>query len=203
VLRCGILELREAAIQALREVGGPYVIPPLASVLADPDTRIAVRAAIALEQLREPAAWRALAGVWAKGHLEVRVRAVRALTVLGDEAAVPELCRALSDSVYLIRYEAASGFVRLAGPGRKVPIQVRAALPILRQRLSLLSAERPDIRNACRDAIQRIEAATAQMKQLPLPAAGEEPGPEQLPLPADAAPHAPGTDKVEAPGVRR
>lgn len=82
VLRCGILELREAAIHALGEIGGPHVIAPLASVLTDLDARIAVRAALSLGQLREPAAWRALAGARAKGHLEVRVRAVRALIEL-------------------------------------------------------------------------------------------------------------------------
>lgn len=179
-----VAELREAVADALGEIGGREAIAPLSRALTDSNGRVALRAAVALGRSRDPAALRALAGARAKNHPEVRIRAVRALVEIGDESAITELCRALCDSSNAVRYEAAAGFSRLAGLGRRVPVQIRSALPILRQMTSPLSVERADLKHACREAVNRIETATVQSKQLPLPAEGRRETQVDLPVPA-------------------
>lgn len=184
VLQGEAAEVREAVADALGEIGGREAIEPLSCALTDVNGRVALRAAVALGRIRDPAALRALAGARAKSHPEVRIRAVRALVEIGDESAITELCRALCDPSGAVRYEAAAGFSRLAGFGSGVPVQIRSALPILRQMTSPLSVERADLKHTCREAISRIETATVRMKQLPLPAARRSEMAVDLPVPA-------------------
>jgi HEAT repeat protein len=137
-------------------------------------------------RLGSPKAVPTLATVLYDRSVTVRLAAVTSLVSIGDPTAIQELCRTLENSEFLVRREAAVGLGVLAGRDTVLPLQLRGAVPVLQRLCATLSGERVEVRRACRDALQRIEARTGLLKGLPVPAGPGEALPDTLPRPSEA-----------------
>ena len=116
------LEVRQAATQALAQIGAPaveYLIP----VLLDEGWDAASRAAQALGEIEDARATAPLAQVLRRGHPIVRIRAATALGKIGDVEALEPLCAALDDGEGAVRQQAAEALGKL-GDGRAAPALV-------------------------------------------------------------------------------
>lgn len=104
--------VRQCAALGLRKSLDPVSIPALALVLSDPDPLCADLAVDSLTLLGE-AAVPALLEVLASGAQGARLRAVRALALIGDKRAIPALFAALSEDSVLMDYWANEGLDRM------------------------------------------------------------------------------------------
>lgn len=104
--------VRQCAALALRQRPDPAAIPDLIDALDDPDRLFARLAADALAACGK-AALPALLKVMEGDSQPARLEAMRALSAMGDEQAIPALFKALDEQSYLIEYWANAGLERL------------------------------------------------------------------------------------------
>ncbi len=216
------LRVRYAAAADLGQIGSPAV-PALMEALKDTSEYVRIFAADTLGQIRDPQAVPALTESLEDRNRPVRMYASRALMEIGFPA-VPALIVALQDTDANVRQSAALALGGIDDP-RVVPALIvalqdtdamvrlfsavalggiasrnphpalRDALPTLRRlrTRNLLSV------SEVQKAIDQIEAATAGMKDLPLPASAPEPDAASLPLPSIAP--APSPDDLPIPAA--
>jgi HEAT repeat protein len=181
----GDAHLREIAGAALVQLGEAAVLP-LCAALKDRDWRVRTQAAEVLVRIGDPRAVLPLIAAL-KGHgWESAMQIARALGERGDARAVLPLCEALR----AWHIEAAVALGEMAA--RKPVPEVKAALPLLRERLRFLAsgAANTEVTQIYRNPLERIEAATASMNDLPIPASAPLPSAEELPVPCGPAPTA-------------
>jgi HEAT repeat protein len=104
--------VRQCAILGLRQHPDAGCIAALARALGDEDPLVADLAVGALEAIGEPAV-PALLDLMEKGAWAVRLKAVRALAMIGDERSIPALFAALDEDSALIEYWASEGLERM------------------------------------------------------------------------------------------
>jgi len=169
----------EWAAKALVAVGAS-AIAPVCDALSDPDWAVRVNAAEVLCAVAAPQSLAALVRALADQEPDVRRLASSALVRIGP-AAVPALCAALQDDSPLAQEAAARTLAAMAEAQPNPPL--RAALPQLRH---LSQTSGGQTRDAAYSALEAIEAATASMRDLPLPA--DPPALElgELPVPSHA-----------------
>ncbi|HTE17482.1 MAG TPA: HEAT repeat domain-containing protein [Armatimonadota bacterium] len=192
-------DLRGRAAEVLGKIGEPAVVP-LCAVLKGEDRAASLQAAITLGQIRDTRAvddlgealraaipmWDPRTGELFEGDRQLARAAVTVLGRIGGAGAVPPLCTALQGWDREVRAWAADALAAMAG---RTPVpELRAAVPVLRRHVALWLLEPEPARLAYRRALQRIEAATASWKDLPLPS---QPPPPAGSLPRPASPPAP------------
>jgi HEAT repeat protein len=104
--------VRQCAVLGLRQHPDAGCIAALARALGDEDPLVADLAVGALEAIGEPAV-PALLDLMEKGAWAVRLKAVRALAMIGDERSIPALFAALDEDSALIEYWASEGLERM------------------------------------------------------------------------------------------
>lgn len=208
LLACTEPEVRLRAVSRARTYGAQSV-PPLCGALKDPDFRVRAAAAELLGELGDQRALRPLIEAL---HDCFEFRSARASRLLGvgvvlgmialflvallatmfaqggtaivDWAkGVGALWQQRCQRTDLVRVLAES--IEQVG-GRTTAPEMRCVLPELKSVASDLLRQSGQTRAASRRAIARIEAVTARLSALPLPAAGLSGAVDQLPGPADA-----------------
>lgn len=175
--------VRERAAEALGRIGSLEGVAALVQALQDGEKQVAANSAAALGAVRDPRSAEPLARSLAHGYLELRTASARALGEIGGDVAVAALCRGLEDPEERVYREAVLGLTSIALVSEVAPVQLRAALPALKNMAGAFSTESAEVKRACREAIRAIEARTASTKQLPLPAEPDLPPAETLPRP--------------------
>ena len=104
--------VRQCAALGLRMHPDPHVVPPLIHALNDPDALTADLAADALEAIAAEAV-PALLEILQSGAQAARMKAVRALAVIGDTRAIPALYAALDEDSAWMEYWATEGLERM------------------------------------------------------------------------------------------
>ena len=104
--------VRQCAALALRKRPNSRAVPALISALDDPDHLCASLSANALEAIG-PEAVPALLEVMQKGSPASRLKAVRALALIGDQRSIPVLFAALEGESALMEYWANEGLERM------------------------------------------------------------------------------------------
>jgi HEAT repeat protein len=131
-------ELREAAIWALGQIGGPTAERRLRTALADPDVRVRRTAIEKLGELKVRAAVPELIRLLEdpRGEPSGRVAAATALGAIGDSRAAGPLLVALKDANVYVRAEAEKALALL-----KAPPAPRDAVNLLRDPSPRVRAE--------------------------------------------------------------
>jgi len=136
-------DVRWWAVRTLAEIKFPHAIPLLINALSDPDDGVRQCAALALQQQPDSRAipalvkllnapdhlLRRLAGdalissgddavpalleVLSESHQQARIEAARALALIGDTRAIPELYKMLDSDSALLEYWASDGLERM------------------------------------------------------------------------------------------
>ena len=185
-------DVRRLASEMLA-AAGPPAAPALVAALGDVNGHRRRAAALILGRIAAPDAAEGLRAACADEYPLVRSAAVAALGCLGQVcvADIAVLIQAIDDDSTWVRRHAAEALAALAD---RAPVpDLRAALPTLRRRARFLFAS-DELRDACHSAIEKIEAATEVIKDLPLPTIAAPPSSvEGLPLPAAAPPSRPDT----------
>lgn len=176
--------VRAQAAESLGKLGWREAVPALIEALQDSRWQVATKAATALGAIGDAGGVEPLIRALAHENPELRVCAVTALGELGGAAALAALCRSFGDREPRVRREAALAVARLVTLSADIPVDARAALPMLQQLRDEAPELESEIRAACELAIRNIEAATASVKQLPLSVGVQPLDPENLPLPA-------------------
>lgn len=177
--------VRALAAESLGKLGWREAVPALIQTLQDSRWQVALKAATALGTLGDPGGVEPLIRTLAHENPEFRVCAVKALGELGGATALAALCRSLGDPEPRVRREAALAVARLVITSNDIPVQARAALPMLQRLYESGTVEGSEDRAACGSAIRKIEAATASVKQLPLSVGAQPLEADALPLPAN------------------
>lgn len=171
-------DLRRYAAWALGEIGDRQAALALIVALQDEDSGTRQHTAEALGKIEDGRAVPALTAALRDADSGTRRYAALALGNIGDVRAVPALTAALWDTDGDTQKYAAGALGKLAA-GLPDPVPaLRAALPRLRH----LRKRGPIFQ----DALEQIEAITARLKSLPLPADAPPPDSATLPRPADA-----------------
>jgi HEAT repeat protein len=105
-------EVRQCAVLALQKQPDARAIPPLVVLLKDSDQllrRLAGDALIAAGNDAVPDLLEVLAG----SHQQARIEAARALALIGDTRAIPDLFKALDSDSALLEYWAGDGLERM------------------------------------------------------------------------------------------
>jgi HEAT repeat protein len=176
-------ELQGAAAVALGRIGDRRATAALCALLR-PDARgpnIQAEVAEALGHLGDPEAIPVLSEALTAPHAAVRAAAAQSLGKLGDASSIPPLCQGLYDEETSVRQAAATALGTIAERSPTAPIQLRAAIPILRRLGSNLSPDGPAVRPTYREVLRQIEARTASIKELPLPASPAAANADSLP----------------------
>jgi HEAT repeat protein len=192
---------RRRAVDALARVQDARVAPLLCRAMREDRHRyVRGRAVESLVRLGAAGAVQPLCEALTDRSWYVRKSAAAALGEIGDARAVPALCETLkrrdphSEAVQCAAAEA----LRRIAERQPVPA-LRAALPVLRERLARWRWwTDARYRQSYRATLERIEAATAEMKDVPLPARAPPPAPQGLPIPAAPASF-PDADRLPVP----
>lgn len=104
--------VRQCAALGLRLRPDPSAVAPLIQALSDEDQLAAALAADALIEIGEPAV-EALLEVMASASQAARLKAVRALALIGDQRSIPVLFAALDEDSALLEYWASRGLERM------------------------------------------------------------------------------------------
>ena len=104
--------VRQCAALGLRLRPDPGAVPRLIKALSDEDQLFAALAADALVEVGEPAV-PALLEVMASGIQAARLKAVRALALIGDQRSIPALFAALDEDSAVLEYWASQGLERM------------------------------------------------------------------------------------------
>ena len=182
-------EVRRCAVEALGRSGGPSVITPLVKALADGAETVRDAAEGALARVGGPAV-PSLIDALSYREMMIRRGAAAALGRIADERGVAPLIRVLrgQESEVAVCRAAAAALGEVASR-RPTPL-LRDALPVLRR----LTERDPLYRRVMR----QIEAATAGVRHLPVPAANPPPPADQLPVPANPPPFVPDDSAARA-----
>lgn len=184
-------EVRRYAVESLGQEGIPSVVLPLIKALGDGHE--AVRDT-AVEALARVGVCAVPVLIDALGHrsLTIRCGAALALGRSADARAIPPLIEALRAPEYedALSQAAAQSLGKMAS--RHPDPQLCHALPLLRR-----LAQRDGL---YRDVMRRIEASTADVRRLPIPAAQPAPSTADLPIPAPSP--APSPDGLPIPSSR-
>lgn len=210
--------VRALAARALGQIGNDRAVEPLIVASTDEQTDVRWEATVALGRLGQAHAVEALIARLRDQKVTVRKAAATALAEVGDSRAAEPLIRALRNGDLAAIAAAALGRV---GDARAVSplidalldrrpcapwlaaaeslglIALREPTPELREvlphlRMMAQTANWDNDRTIYGTALHRIEASTAALKDLPLPATAFSPSPEALPLPAGPPSHADG-----------
>lgn len=191
---------REQAAALLGQLSDKRAVPALLNTLNDARTEVRWEAVAALGNLGDARAVEPLLVVLHNERdARVRRKTAEALGKIGDIRAILPLVAVLSDHYHFLSAPSAAAADALARIAAKNPVpELRAALPALRDRIQHYSGPYPH--PVFETALKQIEAATANAKSLPLPAAPNTsaagrpipaappaPSPSSLPLPAAAA----------------
>jgi len=167
--------VRRSAIQAIEKEWETGIAEPLLSALEDEDMYVRMRSAELLGKMREKRAVVPLRRALEDREFYVRVKAARSLGIIGDVQAVESLIEALDDKESAVRWEAAWALGEIGD---------RNALPHLMIHASWLRERAASVRTVCRQAIEKIEVTTREMKSLPRPSASPIYPLDTLPIPA-------------------
>lgn len=108
--------VRAAMLAVAAEFDTPAAVAICRGALEDPEPRVRMTACEAWRKRGGPEAVALLgARIASDADIDVRLRAVRELGALGDEAAVPALARALEDPDPAIQYRAVSSLKQVSG----------------------------------------------------------------------------------------
>jgi HEAT repeat protein len=158
--------VRVRAVQLLGRIGDARALEVLCARLADEYPYVRECAGEALVGFRAEAV-PGLREALRSSTAVARLRAAMTLAKIVHPAAVPALCEALEDGDVGIRLRAAEGLKRIAE--QKPTSALRSALPALRRHLRGWFLD-PEAERIYRDALERIEAATEELHDLPIPA---------------------------------
>ena len=114
--------VRQAAAEALGQIGDPRAVEPLIGVLKDENEKVRRATAEALSRIRDPLAVEPLIGVLKDNDRLVREDAVRALGQIGDPRAVEPLIAALHDHEEYVRADAARALGKIGDPHAVEPL---------------------------------------------------------------------------------
>lgn len=175
----------EAGLRALASLAllRGSAVPHLCQALQVSDVRVRAYAAVLLGWIADPSAASHLCAAL-RDDAEVVRRAAEALTVIGAPAVEP-LVRFLVGESDEVQKRVADVLGMIAA--RNPCPALREALPELHRLQAAWSFEPEWLKLAYRTAIAQIEAATPDMRDLPLPSSAPLPRAENLPLP-DAPP---------------
>ena len=182
------VEVRRGAVESLGRVGGPAVVPLLINALADRAAAVQHTAVSALQRVGPPSVPSLVAALGCRGvtapGVTARCGMASALGRIADERAIGPLIVALRAPEYevAVRRAAATALGEIAS--RRPAPELRNALPILRR-----MGDPAD--GLYHRVMRQIEAATAGVQHLPLPAARPIPAGDDLPLPAQPPPPSP------------
>ncbi len=200
------LDLRRSAAFALGNIRDPRVIEPLTKAVRDWDPEVRRWAMLGLGRSGDPASVPVLVnGLREPGRPE-RQAATEALAMLGAPA-VPALVKALGHYNPDTQCAAAATLGRIADTRAVGPLIRALKAPEMRQRMAAAHAlgelatrnPAPEVRTVLpplrrlawqeqgafyREVIARIEAATAPVADLPIPAHRSDPPVAHLPVPA-------------------
>lgn len=104
--------VRQCAALGLRQQPGHRAIPALLAMLDAADSLTADLAADALVAVGEPAV-ESLLDVLAEGQQQARLRAAKALALIGDTRAIPALFHVLDEDSAILDYWASEGLDRM------------------------------------------------------------------------------------------
>lgn len=166
--------VRYAAACHLSGTNDRRLLEPFMDALRDTDARVRRVAASALLRFLDGRMLTTFLSLLKDDDYAVRRAAAEGLGRIGDIMAVDALCAALQDKAREVRQAAAEALGKIGH---------RAALPVLQARTKRLF-ESGDVKVACRQAIEKIEKATAHLKDLPLAATAPAPTPTDLPIPS-------------------
>jgi HEAT repeat protein len=180
-----LTSVRKAAAGALGELHAVCAVSALCKTLESLDLGLRDAAADALAQIgsRHTVATRHVAEVIVESDATRQALAADILVRIGD-ASIPELCRLLAVMRTSVRLTAARALRALATS--KPSPHLRAAIPALKSELSLLSLHAEPTRDELRLTLRQIEAATKNLRHLPIPALAAASHSRELPLPAEA-----------------
>lgn len=184
---CRLEQVPEGLPPAWTDEAAPLMVAPLAAVLQDEDRQCRAAAVALLVRVADERAVPALCAALA--DRSVAKLAALALCRVGDEQAIIPLVRALRHTDRVVRFTAAIALAEVAN--RHPCPQARQALPVLRELgtagVRILDSRFGPGRSPYLAAHSRIDAATAHLRDLPLPAAGSVTELAQLPVPAGNA----------------
>jgi len=216
-LRDNSTGVRKASCKALGELGSELGVSGLLERLEDPLTPVRKAAAAALGDLRAVSAARPLCRTFESLDVGLRDEAANALVCIGQahsvttgyvaeviinadstrqalaadvlvrigDASIPELCRLLTVMRSSVRLTAARALRELAN--REPSPHLRAAIPVLKSELGPLSLHAEPMRDELRRTLRHIEAATKNLRHLPIPSLAAAPRSRELPMPAAPA----------------
>lgn len=158
---------RLAAAEALRKEKDPDAVPALAAAMRDPDSRVAIAAAQALQVIGDPAIG-ALAEALKDPAWTVRWQAALMLKHLKNRQALEPLVAALQDDYWLVRGTAALALGDIGDPRAYEPLaaaqQAEAARP--RERLRIATGSDWTVNDVTEIAEKDIAAALAKLSEL-------------------------------------
>lgn len=169
--------------EALGTLGDAAGTAALCAALSSPSISVRKHAAAALERIGRgalPVLCASLEQLPAHGLVAV----AKFLGKVGDARAVPPLCAVLDHPDWEVRWRATQALGALAP--RYPVLALRAAIPHLERNQRGWNWMQEPLRLASKRTLKQVEAATAHLQFVPLPASSPGPDPEQLPLPADA-----------------
>jgi HEAT repeat protein len=189
-----LIQVRKAAAHALGELHSVTAVRPLCRTLESLDLGLRDAAADALVEIgrRHTVASGFVAEVVINADATRQALAADILVRIGDDA-IPDLCRLLGVMRSSARLTAARALRVLASQAPSP--QLRAAIPVLKSELGPLSLHAEPTRDELRRTLRQIEAATKDLRHLPIPALPAARGGRELPVPAAAA-------ELEAEGGR-
>jgi HEAT repeat protein len=168
---------RARAAETLGKTGDAQAVEPLCQALNDENEYVCRQAIGALGDIGNSLAIEPLLGFLNHWDEWIRETVAEALGKINDARVIEPLARLLRDESKDVRERAAEA---LGNTGR------REALSVLQKRLVWFTMERdPDVLDAIRKAITKIENVTALTKTLPRPAGVPTPDMDTLPRPAD------------------
>jgi len=178
-----IIQVRKAAASALGELQAGNAIRPLCRTLESLDVGLRDAAADALVRIgsKHAAATGFVAEVVVSADSTRQALAADILVRIGD-AAIPDLCRLLGAMRSSTRLTAARALRTLATTAPSP--HLRAAIPVLKSELSPLSLHAEPTRDELRLTLRHIEAATEDLRHLPIPALTQAANSLELPVPA-------------------
>jgi HEAT repeat protein len=173
--------LRRQCCLALARIGDPAALQALCEALRDPKSNVREAAAESLGRFESREAEVLLCRALTDRTSRVRGAAAVALASTGTRAAISALCRALRDEDSYVCSKVARALSALAL--RDPHPSLRQAMPPLRRLLGPLAFEGPVQRATYLEALQRIEAATGPLKDLPRPSERNAGTHSTLPVP--------------------
>jgi len=168
--------------EALGMLGDAAGTSALCAALSSPSISVHKHAAAALERIGRsalPVLYDSLERLSPRGMASVAIF----LGKVGDARAVEPLCSVLDHPDWVVRWRATQALGVLAP--RYPVLALRAAIPHLERNQRGWNWTQEPLRLASKRTLKQVEAATAHLQSVPLPASSPGSDREQLPLPAE------------------